>query len=403
MKRRGLALRLAVQDALHERRYFLLSAFGLAAVLAPLLVLLALKHGVIDVLLTRLLDNPANRELTVALHGNFDRAFLDQLAQRPEVAFLVPQVRALSASVTLANLTSDPQRTADAELLPTAAGDPLLTATVPDNGIALSRDLAEQLAAGAGTEIRVIVTRKRAGREERVYLDLAVSAVVERAGLGNRHALVPAKLLLAFEDYRDDRAVPTYGWQGSFLAVDEATRSFSRFRLYARTLEDVEPLADYLATQGIDTVTQAAAIGSVLAMNRSLSTLFAIVAGLGGLGYLAALATSLWSNVERKRRTLSLLRLLGLPRWGVALFPLVQAVLVALCGFVLALALYAVAALAVNRLFAEDLLQGESLAFLGLGHVLLALSVTLLVALAAAGEAARRAARIDPAEGLRDV
>ena len=43
----------AGQDALAERRYFLLSAFGLAAVLAPLLVLLALKHGVIDVLLTR--------------------------------------------------------------------------------------------------------------------------------------------------------------------------------------------------------------------------------------------------------------------------------------------------------------------------------------------------------------
>lgn len=401
--RRSLPWRLAGQDALHERRFFLLSALGLAAVLAPLLVLLALKHGVIDVLLTRLLENPANREITVALHGDFDRAFLDELATRPEVAFLVPQVRALSASVVLANRLADPQRTADAELLPTGPGDPLLTAPVPETGIALSRDLAEQLGAQAGTEIRVIVTRKRAGREERVYLDLVVAAVVDRAGLGNRHALVPATLLLAFEDYRDDRRVPAFGWEGSFLAVDEATRTFSRFRLYARTLEDVGPLADRLAALGVETVTQAAAIDSVMAMNRSLSTLFAIVAGLGGLGYLSALATSLWSNVERKRRTLSLLRLLGLPRWGLALFPLVQAGLVALCGFVLALAFYAVAALAVNRLFAQDLLQGETLAFLRPGHVLLALLVTLIVALAAAGEAARRAARIDPAEGLRDV
>src|SRR5262249_2722194 len=163
---------------------------------------------------------------------------------------------------------------------------------------------------------------------ERVFIDLSVAAIADRAGLGNRQALVPAKLLLAFEDYRDDRAVPAFGWDGTQPAVDEAARTYSRFRLYARTLADVRPLAAPLAQQGIETVTQAAAIESVMAMNRSLSTLFAIVAGLGGLGYLAALATSLWSNVERKRRTLSLLRLLGVPRWGVSLFPLVQAVLV---------------------------------------------------------------------------
>src|SRR5690606_13388237 len=152
-------------------------------------------------------------------------------------------------------------------------------------GIALSRDLAEQLAADVGSEIRLIVTRKRDGREERVFLDLTVAAVVDRAGLGNRHALVPAELLLAFEDYRDDRAVPAFGWEASQPAVDEATRRCSRFRLYARSLDDVEPLADHLARLGVETVTQAAAIRSVTQMNRSLSTLFAIVAGLGGLGY----------------------------------------------------------------------------------------------------------------------
>lgn len=401
--KRLLPWRLAWQDALYERRFFLLSALGLAAVLAPLLVLLALKHGVIDVLLTRLLVDPRNREISVALHGDFDRAFLERLATRPEVAFLVPQVRALSASVVLANRKADPQRTAEAELLPTGAGDPLLPQSIAAGSIALSRDLAEQLALAPGDELRLILTRKRQGRDERVYLDLAVAAVVERAGLGSRHALLPAELLLAFEDYRDDRSVPALGWAGSVPAVDEAERRFSRFRLYARTLEDVEPLADHLASLGIETVTQAAAIRSVLAMNRSLTTLFALVAGLGGFGYLVALAASLWSSVERKRRTLSLLRLLGLPGWGLALFPLVQGALIALSGFVLALCLYAAAALVVNRHFAQDLLQGEQLAFLAPRYVLLALLVTLLVALAAAGEAARRAARIDPAEGLRDV
>ena len=44
---RGLVLRLALAEARHERRFLLLSAIGLAAVLAPLLVLLALKVGVV--------------------------------------------------------------------------------------------------------------------------------------------------------------------------------------------------------------------------------------------------------------------------------------------------------------------------------------------------------------------
>jgi len=407
-RRRPIALpfRLAIAEAAHERRFFALSAFGLAAVLAPLLVLLALKHGVIDVLLTRLIQDPANREIRVALHGDFGQDFLADLAARSEVAFLVPQVRALSATVVLAAADASPPVTAEAELLPSAAGEPLLPANQPAPpaaGIALSRDLAERLGRGPGDSVRVILTRTRNGVQQRELLDLTVYAVAERGRLGGRQALVPQALLEAFEDYRDDVAVPARGWEGTHPPPAEGTRRYSRFRLYAGTLDQVAPLADWLASWGVETRTEAAAIADVMAMNRSLSRIFAIVAGLGGLGYLAALATSLWSNVERKRRALSLLRLMGLPAWGLAAFPMVQALLIAGLGLALAFGLYALAAWAINALFAEALVPGERLAGLTPGHVLLAAGVTLLVALLAAGTAARRALRIEPAEGLRDV
>ena len=401
-----LPLRLAAAEALHERRFFALSALGLAAVLAPLLVLLALKVGVIDVLLTRLLEDPANREIRIALHGDYDAAFLEALAEEPGVAFLVPQVRALSTIVRLAVVDASPQRIAEAELLPTAAGEPLLPADAPPppaQGIALSRDLAEQLAVGVGDPLRVIVSRQRGGGEERVFLDLAVYAIAERGRLGGRNALVPGELLLAFEDYRDDRAVAAYGWEGSGKPPAPEARIYSRFRLYAAGLEDVGRLADHLARLGVETQTAAAAIAQVTEMNRSLSRIFAVIAALGGAGYLAALATSLWSHVERKRRALSILRLLGLPAWGLAAFPMLQAAVIAMVGFLLALGLYFLAAWAINALFAEGLVPGERLAALPGGHVLLGALVTLLVALLAAGYAAWRARGIEPAEGLRDV
>ncbi len=401
-----LPLRLAGAEALHERRFFALSALGLAAVLAPLLVLLALKHGVIDVLLTRLIQDPANREIRVALHGDYDDAFLQRLAAQPGVDFLVPQVRALSTIVRLAVVSADPPRIAEAELLPSAAGEPLLpeaTPPPPADGIALSRDLAERLQLGVGDGLRVIVSRQRGGQEERVTLELSVYAIAERGRLGGRNALVPGALLLAFEDYRDDRSVPAFGWEGAHPPPATEARIYSRFRLYATRLEDVAPLADHLATLGIETQTAAAAIQQVTAMNRSLSQIFAVIAALGALGYLAALATSLWSHVERKRRALSLLRLLGLPAWGLAAFPMVQAAVIAGSGFLLALLLYVFAAWAINALFAEGLVPGERLAELPAGHVLLGALVTLLVALLAAGYAAWRARGVEPAEGLRDV
>lgn len=403
--KRGLILRLALAEARHERRFILLSAIGLAAVLAPLLVLLALKVGVVDVLLTRLLTDPANREIKVALHGDYDPAFLEALAARPEVAFLVPQTRALAATALLAALDGGAQRTADAELLPTGAGDPLLPAglAVGPEQIALSADLAERLGRAPGDSLRLIVARQKAGREERVYRDLTVAAVVERGRLGGRNALVPAALLQALEDYRDDIAVAAYGWSGTREPPAPESRHYSRFRLYATSLESVAPLADHLARLGVETVTRAADIESVTALNRALSRIFAIVAGLGGLGYVAALAVSLWTDVERKRRTLALLRLLGLPRRALGALPLLQAALIAGLGFLAALGLYLVAALVVNRSFAEGLIPGERLAGLPAGHILVAFLVTLLVALLAAALAARRAARIEPAEGLRDV
>lgn len=402
---RGLVLRLALAEARHERRFLLLSAIGLAAVLAPLLVLLALKVGVVDVLLTRLLSDPANREIKVALHGDYDEAFLADLAGQPGVAFLVPQTRSLAATALLAALDAEPQRTADAELIPSGAGDPLLPAglVLGEREIALSADLAERLNRKAGDSLRLIVARQKNGQEQRVFLDLTVGAVVPRGRLGGRNALVPAPLLEALEDYRDDVEVKAYGWSGSREPPVPESRHYARFRLYATSLEAVAPLADHLARLGVETVTRAADIDSVTQLNRSLTRIFAIIAGLGGIGYVAALAVSLLTDVERKRRTLAQLRLLGLPRRALGALPLLQAGIIALAGFVLALGLYWIAAAVVNRAFAEGLIPGERLAGLPPGHILAALAVTLLVAFGAAAWAARRAARVEPAEGLRDV
>jgi putative ABC transport system permease protein len=78
-------------------------------------------------------------------------------------------------------------------------------------------------------------------------------------------------------------------------------------------------------------------------------------------------------------------------------------VLVALLGAGAALLVYLPVAVALDSWFAASLQAGESICRLLPSHLLSALAATLLGAAAAAAWAGWRAARIEPAEGLRDV
>ena len=125
---------------------------------------------------------------------------------------------------------------------------------------------------------------------------------------------------------------------------------------------------------------------------------------MGGLGYLISLGVGLFAGVERKRRDLSLLRLIGLVRRDLMLFPLVQAGAIALAGAVLAAMVALGASAMVNGLSLGNAggMDSRAVCVIAPSHLMLAAVSTLAGAVAAALFAGRRAARILPAEGLRD-
>jgi putative ABC transport system permease protein len=149
--------------------------------------------------------------------------------------------------------------------------------------------------------------------------------------------------------------------------------------------------------------TQVTEIATMQALDRNLGRVFWLVALLGTSGFLASLAANLLANVERKRRDLSVVRLLGFSTSSLVLFPVVQALLVAVLGAALALAAYLPVAGALNVWFAESLEPGERICRLLPGHVAVAVAATMLMAVVAATWAGLRVASIEPAEGLRDV
>lgn len=179
-------------------------------------------------------------------------------------------------------------------------------------------------------------------------------------------------------------------------------RGYSSFRMYAATLEDVAPLAALLESMDIKTVTRADRIAEVRSLSSYLSLLFWLIASASIIGGIACLTANIYASVERKRRELAVLRLLGVHGIPLSLFPLVTISTLCCGGLAVALALFHIMAVLTNFLFRQHLEPGEAFIRLSWYDQGATLLVGLLVSLLAGLFACQRLARIQPSESLRD-
>ena len=167
-------------------------------------------------------------------------------------------------------------------------------------------------------------------------------------------------------------------------------------------IHDVAGLREWLANQGIRSDTRLGEIELLERLDQNLTILYFVIAGLGGCGYIIALTVSLWANTERKRKELSVLRLIGLRSTALAMVPCIQSVCTAVIASILAIGLYAVSEQFINYLFRKQLVSQQVLSRMELPHYSAALGITVILAIAASLVAGFRTASISPSEGLRD-
>ncbi|MGB5426336.1 MAG: FtsX-like permease family protein [Gammaproteobacteria bacterium] len=394
--------RLATRDYLHEWQMSVCFMLGLAAVLGPMMVLFGLKFGIVGAMMDQLIEDPGNREIRPIGSGRFDQTWLESVRGRPDVAFLVPRTRSIAATIELSSTHSS--RIVPVELIATAAGDPLLAQDEPLaeglDRLVLSRSTAEKLAVSAGDIIDGSLARRYRGTQERVHLVLGVVAVAPEQAFSRDGAFVSVQLLEALEDFRDGRAVPELGWSG---APAETERSYPGFRLYARSIDDVAGLREAFADIGVDVHTQVAGIELVKRMDRNLTAIYWAIAIIGLVGFSLSLGASLWANVDRKRKQLSVLRLVGFRTSDIVWFPMVQALYTAVLGWALAVSIYYLTAMMINNMMAGQVEAGQLVCRLLPVHYAIALGLTCGAAVLAAGLAGMRSARIEPSEGLREI
>ncbi|WP_233234751.1 ABC transporter permease [Bordetella sp. LUAb4] len=420
--------RLATQDLWHDRLVTLCMIATLVAVIAPLLLLFGLKHGVVSAMQNELLKDPRNLEIRMLSSGSYDQAWIDELARRPDAGFVIGMTRSLNTQADFIHTAA--KFLENVEVLPTAAGDPLLegvqtdthadaqadvqadaqgalrgaaqAAALPERGVVFSAQAAQRLDVKAGDKLRMRIARRLNGMDQQAVTELTVLAVLPGRAYERAAAFVQPALLRDMEWYRDGYAVASMG------AVDgqpsaEARVRFARARVYARDLDAVEALDKSLIGRGIETGSRLADIRNVKAINQLLTTVFNVIAITAITGCVAALAGAFLANVRRKRRDIATLRLLGVSGREITVFLASQAAALTAVAMVLGLGIYFMGSAAFDQLFGGVRASGQFTCHITPLHGSLAFMVALGVALLASVIGAASAKRIQPAESLREI
>jgi len=383
-----------------ERTLLLFTVAGLAAVLAPLMVLYGLKFGVVSALLSALRDDPRNREIQFRGNYGLDAEAIEALRALPGAAFVIPAPRTIAARMTFE--TQGGNAIVQAGVSPTEAGDPLvsdLTTSLSTEEVVLSSGLARRLGVRVGDDVIASNARTVSGGTEPIEFALRVRAVLEPGIVEHEWALLAPELLARLEAFLDGYAVPGSEHGGRPLA--ERPERYETVRFYAASLEDVARLDEHLSGMGYTVFSRAADVRSILALDRNLALVFTGLASIASLGYAISLAASLAASFEQKRRHVGLLRLCGASRAAVLAWPATQGLAITICGFTCALVLYGAFAVTVNSLFAGDLPRGAAVCRLEVQHFVAALAGSLAVVALVVAMIGKSVAAVSPAEALR--
>lgn len=391
-------------DLRHDWLVSLCMVASLVAVIAPLLLLFGLKHGVVSTLQAQLANDPRILEIRMLSSGSYDQAWVDRLAADPDAGFVVGLTRSLN---TQADFIRSPTQFLDsAEVLPTASGDPVLGAThaagLAYGGVVFSDQAAQKLGLQAGDAVLMRIVRRLDGREQRASLQMAVHAVLPPHAYGRAAAFVRPELLRDMEWYRDGYAVAALGAVDG-IPQEQARLRYAKARIYARDMDRVEALEQSLNEQRIETSSRLADIRNVRAINHLLTAVFTVIAATAALGCLASLAGGVLANVRRKRRDIATLRLLGLQAGEINAYLLLQATILTTFAFLLGLAAYFAGSTIFNRLLGLAESTGQFVCRITAAHAAAALALAMAVALMASLAGAASARRIQPAESLREI
>jgi len=126
-----------------------------------------------------------------------------------------------------------------------------------------------------------------------------------------------------------------------------------------------------------------------------------VIASVAVLGGTVSLAGFLIANLDRKRQHVATLKLLGFTATSVVSYPIIQSLVIASLGFLLASVGYYLGAVELDRVLGHSMQEQNFICQLSEQQMLGAYLLTVLVAFIAAIIGGFRAIKVEPAEIFR--
>ncbi len=395
--------RLSLADLWYDKKVSFCIIASIISVITPLLLLFSLKYGVVAQLRHQLLNDPQNLEVKIVGNLQFDQSMFDWIKNQPETAFVIPLTRSLN---TQADMFKDSGHFVNnVEVLPTAKGDPI-TQNMPlisqENQVLLSALAAEKMQAKIGSRVKMVITRQLDGKLEKGITELEVIGIIPEAYYGRAAGFVSLDLLIEMEHFYDGFQSEIFS-NGTGLANSTYPDLFARARIYANSLDNVAPLSLKLREKNIETRTQANAIENMQAIDKVLSFIFSVIAITAIFGCILSFSGSFLSNIERKRKDIAFMRLIGFKSKEVMFYLLTQAMALSCLAFIVSCVLFLLGNCTFNLVLGKNLVSQPIVSQLQFYHFIIAFVLTLFISFVVVAIGGRGAISIQPAESLREA
>ncbi|SCB78102.1 ABC transporter permease [Gilliamella intestini] len=397
-----LITRLSLADLWYDKKVSFCIIASVISVITPLLLLFSLKYGIVSQLREQLVNDPQNLEIKIVGNLQLNDEMFNWIKKQPETAFVIPLTRSLN---TQADLIKDASHFVNnAEIIPTDKGDPITYGLVllSKNQILLSALSAEKMQASVGSHIKMAITRQLDGKLEKGITVLEVVGIIPENRYNRAAAFVSLDLLIAMEDFYD-------GYQSDIFKTSTGQlnrlnhTSFARARIYANELDNVAPLAFKLREKHIETRTQSNAIENVKAIDRVLNFIFSVIAITAGIGCILSFSGSFLSNIERKRKDIAFMRLIGFQSKEIMFYLINQVITLSCLAFFISFVLFLLGNYAFNTILGENLVSQPVVSRLQFYHFIIAFMLILFISALVVAIGGRRAIKIQPAESLREA
>lgn len=374
--------KLARKELLFDRMMSCCQIAAIACILAPLLLLFSLRHGILQEMELRLKNDPQVLSLSLDTSYRLDDTFFKNLQALPEVGYVIPEITALNALVDL----KFPGTVERVSVMATSKGDPIVVGsgislhddrdTLQNNECYITEQLAKEHNIAAGNKVTMVVTRVKQGVRQVARIPLKVQGIVLQRFVNDDFLLVNPQVVRALDDYRNGYEPEIFS-DGS--NVPTGPRYYAKFRLYATDLDSVIPLFYFLANQHLNVRSKVQEIENLQAIDRVLNFVFGVVAVVSIVGGAIALGGLMLSSLKSKKRNLVLLRLMGQSNGNTYRLVILESCIIAVLGFVLALVLYYLGSLVFNLYF-KQLMIDAVISELLWWHIAIFLLVTVAIA-----------------------